>query len=214
MIFRDRIEGGSLLVPQLSAYNNRPKTIVLGLARGGVVVAAEVSKGLNLPLNVLCPRKIGAPGNPELAIGAIMEDGEGIFNEELMRILDVSEGYLERETAKEKEKAKQRLSLFRKGHPLPKLEGYTVIVVDDGIATGATMQASIKWLKQQEVEKIIVATPVAALESVETIKSQVDEVVCLHHPYDFGAVGYFYEHFDQTEDNEVVQLLNESRAKS
>lgn len=208
MIFEDRKQGGSLLVPQLTSYNSKPKTIVLGLARGGVVVAAEVAKGLHLPLNVLCPRKIGAPGNPELAIGAIMEDGEGIFNEDLMRILDVSEGYLERETAKERERATQRLALFRKNHPLPNLEGYTVLLVDDGIATGATMQAAIKWLKTQGVIKIVVASPVAALESLETIKAEVDEVVCLHHPYDFGAVGYFYEQFDQTEDNEVVELLN------
>lgn len=212
MIFEDRKQGGVLLVPQLAAYRSKPKTIVLGLARGGVVVAAEVAKGLHLPLNVLCPRKIGAPGNPELAIGAIMEDGEGIFNEELMRILDVSEGYLERETAKERERARQRLALFRSNHPLPNLEGYTVIVVDDGIATGATMQAAIKWLKGQGTARIVVAAPVAALESLDTIKAQVDEAVCLHHPYDFGAVGYFYEQFDQTEDSEVIELLNQVTA--
>lgn len=210
MIFHDRVEGGKLLVPQLTAYKNKDHTIVLGLARGGVVVASEIAQGLHLPLNVLCPRKVGAPGNPELAIGAIMENGEGVFNEDLMRLLDVSEGYKERETAKEKEKSQERLKLFRKNHPLPNLSGFTTIVVDDGIATGATIQAAIKWLRQQKVAKIVIAVPVAALESLDTIKPQVDEVVCLHHPYDFGAVGYFYEHFNQTEDEEVQHLLDAS----
>lgn len=211
MIFKDRQEAGRLLVPKLAEYKGIKNGIVLGLARGGVVVAYEVAKGLNLPLNVVVPRKIGAPGNPELAIGAIMEDGEGVFNERIIRLLSVPQSHIDAEVEAEKARAKQRLTLFRKNAPLPDLENSTVILVDDGIATGATMQAAIKSIQKSGARHIVVAVPVAAAQSLYPIEEAVDRVVCLDIPEDLGAIGYFYDHFDQTEDSEVVKLLEKAR---
>lgn len=211
MIFYDRHEAGRLLAEKLKAYKGSTGTIVLGLARGGVVVAFEVAKALSLPLNVVVPRKVGAPNNPELALGSIMEDGEGVFNTSIINILGVSQTFLTQEIEREKMRAHQRLALYRKDVPLPAIKDHTVILVDDGIATGSTMLASIKAMRKAEAGKVIVAVPVSASDSMLLMEDAADEVVCLSVPEDFGAVGMFYDIFGQTDDEEVIELLKESK---
>lgn len=210
MIFRDRKDGGEQLAQELLKYRNLPEVVVLGLPRGGVVTAFEVAKALHLPLDIICPRKIGAPFNPELAIGAITETGEGVFHYDLISRLGVSERYIQQEVEKEKKQAQRRLTLFRKNRPKINLEGKTVILVDDGLATGATMQAAIKSAKAEGAAKVVVAIPVAPPDTYDKIQEMVDEIIALSTPSFFQAVGQFYEDFSQTEDEEVVELLNAS----
>lgn len=209
MIFKNRFHAGKLLIPLLKKYQDDPDTVVLGLARGGVVTAAAVAQGLHLPLDVLCPRKIGAPFNPELAIGAISDQGEPLLNEDLVYRLGVSDKYIQETIQQERKTAQIRLQKFRKNRKSIPVEGKTVIVVDDGLATGATMRASIKGLKAQDAGRIVVAVPVSPPDTLEEIKSEVDEVVCLDTPEYFAAVGQFYEDFGQTEDDEVVEYLHQ-----
>ncbi len=211
MYFYDRREAGRLLAEKLNQYKRSPNTLVLGLARGGVVVAFEVAKALSLPLNVVVPRKVGAPGNPELAVGSIMENGEGVFNSSIIHMLGVTQSYLKQEIEKEKARAHQRLQLYRKNVPLPDLKDQIVILVDDGIATGSTMLTSIKAMRKCEALKVVVAAPVAAADSMSFIEDAADEVVCLYAPEDFMAVGMFYANFGQTDDEEVVKLLTEAK---
>lgn len=207
MLFKDRKDAGMQLVPKLEKYKGRQDVIVLGLARGGMVTAAEIAEGLDVPLNVIVVRKIGAPGNEELAVGAIAEHGEGIFNENLVGALGVSRDYLKREVERQRSVLKERLELYRGKTPAPDLKGKTVILVDDGIATGASMRVAIKSMREAKVKKIVLAVPVAAPESLHKISLEVDETVCLHSPAFFEAVGEFYREFDQTSDEEVVHLL-------
>lgn len=210
MIFKDRHEAGKKLVPLLAPYKGQSNTIVLGLARGGVVVAYEIAKGLSLPLNVIAPRKVGAPNQHELAIGAVMEDGTGVFNDHIIQALGIPRSYITQEIEIEKARSQRYLSLYRQNNPLPDLKGYTVILADDGIATGATMLAAIRGMKKMAVSRIVVAVPVAAVDALQVISQEVDEVVCLYSPEDFGAVGYFFYSFQQTEDEEVIELLKEA----
>lgn len=207
MIFKDRKDAGKQLFPLLKNYQDDPDTIVIGLPRGGVVTAYEISHALHLPLDIVCPRKIGAPQNPELAIGAITETGEGNYNARLIEILGVSEGYLKRKVEEEKKIAQHRLNLYRSNRPPRNLKGKKVILVDDGLATGATMKAAIKTVQAEEAEKIIVAVPVSPIETLQEIEDEVDEVVCLSTPVSFAAVGQFYEEFWATTDEEVIKLL-------
>jgi putative phosphoribosyl transferase len=176
------------------------------LPRGGVVVAAEIARILHLPLDIIVPRKIGAPFNQELAIGALVEDVV-FLNDVLIQEFGIDYSYIQSEIAKEKKEASRRLALYRRGKSAPKFKGQTVIVVDDGIATGATMRASLQYLKSKEVIRLIVAVPVAPLETVKQFKSDGFEVVCLYTPVSFAAVGQFYEEFGQTQDSEVIKLL-------
>ncbi len=211
MFFEDRKEAGKLLTPLLASYKGKKDVIVLGLARGGVVVAYEIALGLHVPLNVVVPRKIGAPSNPEFAIGALMEDGESVFNLQTIQMLNIPKSYIDRVVEHEKEVARQRIALYRKNNPLPDLKGLTVIIVDDGIATGATMQDAIKSIRKSGAKKIVMAVPVAAADSFATIQEKVDDAICLHVDEDLGAIGYFYRIFGQTEDDEVIKLLEEAR---
>jgi putative phosphoribosyl transferase len=210
MLFQDRKEAGHLLAAKLSQYKGKKDTLILGLARGGVVVAYEVAKELSLPLNVVTPRKIGAPGNPELALGSIMENGEGVFNQSIIRILGVSQHYIASEVAKEKVRAQQRLALYRQYTPLPDIKNHTIILVDDGIATGSTMLTAVKAMRQAGAQHIAVAAPVSSTEAYQLLKEAADEIVCPHVREDFIGVGMYYRHFDQTTDEEVVQLLKEA----
>ncbi len=191
----------------LKQFKDAKETIIIALPRGGVVVGFEVAKELNLPLDIVVPRKIGAPGNPEFAIGAITESGEMILNEE---VFGISESYLKSETEKERAEAERRLRLYR-GSRLPlDLENKTVILIDDGLATGLTMRAAISSVKKMKAKKIIVAVPIAPPETVELIKKETDEIFYLEAPLLFGAVGAFYKEFGQTTDEEVIDLLKKS----
>lgn len=210
MVFYDRSEAGRFLATKLSQYKGNRDVIVLGLARGGVVVAYEVAKELSLPLNVVAPRKIGAPGNHELALGSIMENGEGVFNQSIIRMLGVSEKYLAQEIEKEKALARKRLALYRQFTPLPDIKNHTIILVDDGIATGSTMLAAIKAMRLAGAKWIIVAVPVASTDAYHLVEEAADETVCPYVREDFMAVGLYYTLFGQTEDDEVVKLLKES----
>ena len=209
-MFYDRHDAGKKLAFHLEKYKGKTDALVLGLARGGVVVAFDVAKELCLPLNVIVPRKIGAPNNPELALGAIMENGEGIFNESIIRALGVSQKFIQQEIESEKAIAKQRANLYRKYTPLPKIQGKTVILVDDGIATGATMLSAIQGMRAEKASVIVVAAPVASTDAYDKIKEVSDEVVCPHVKVDFMAVGQYYENFRQTDDMEVMNLLKEA----
>ncbi len=208
MLFNDRRDAGKQLASQLGGYKDRKDVIVLGLARGGMVTAAEVSSALGVPLNVVVVRKIGAPGNEELALGAIAEHGEGVFNDQLIGILGVSPDYLKREVERQRKILKERLSLYRGRSPAPDLNGKTVILVDDGIATGSSMRVAIHSVREAKAKKIVMAVPVAAPDSLRKIGKEVDEVVCLSSPVFFEAVGAFYRIFDQTSDDEVIRLLS------
>ena len=210
MLFQDRQEAGRLLAKKLMHLAGQKNIVVLGLARGGVVVAYEVAKALALPLNVVVPRKIGAPGNPELALGSIMEDGEGVFNDSIIRMMGVSPSYLKQEIENEKKRAHQRLALYRQHASMPDIKGHTVILVDDGIATGSTMLASIKAMRNGNAGNVIVAVPVSSLDAMLRMEEVADEVVCLYSPEDFFGVGQFYSRFQQTEDDEVILLLKEA----
>lgn len=210
MLFYDRHEAGRLLAKKLASLTGQANTLVLGLARGGVVVAFEVAKALALPLNVVVPRKVGAPGNEELALGSIMEDGEGVFNSSIIKMLGVSQTYLKQAIEKEKSRAHQRLTYYRQYTPLPAIKDHTIILVDDGIATGSTMLASIKAMRKAEAQKVIVAIPVSSMDAMPLMEEAADEVVCLDCPENFFGVGQFYSHFGQTEDEEVVRLLKEA----
>lgn len=208
--FKDRHEAGQRLSTALKHYQGATDCIVIGLPRGGVVTAYEVAKALQLPLDVICPRKIGAPQNHELAIGAITESGDGIFDESLIQRLRIPQSYIEKTVEREKQVARHRANLFRKGKPKVDVTGKTVIVIDDGLATGATMRAAIKSLLAEKPKKIIVAVPVAPFDTVQMIQTEVNEVICLECPSFFQAVGEFYEDFSQTQDEEVIALLGSS----
>lgn len=207
MLFKDRKDAGSQLAKSLQGYKANPEGLVLGLARGGVVVAAEVAKELQLPLDVVIPRKIGAPGNPELGIGAIMEDGESYFNDRLALLVGASQDYIKKEVAKEKIEAKRRIMLYRRTTAPLAVEGKTVILVDDGIATGATMLAVVRSMRASNAAEIVVAVPVTSQDAYTLIKPEVDQFIYLYAPRSFGAVGNFYDYFDQTSDNEVINVL-------
>jgi len=209
-MFHDRQEAGQKLAQALEKFKNAKEAIILALPRGGVVVGFEIAKALNLPLDIVVPRKIGAPDNPEFAIGAITESGEGIFDQETIAFYRISKEYIKKTVAEEKKEALRRLKLYRGDRPPLDLKDKTVILIDDGIATGATMRAAIKSVKEKGAKKVIVAVPVSAPDSFKIIKKEVDEMISLAVPVFFGAVGAFYENFEQTSDEEVVDLMKKS----
>lgn len=207
IIFKDRREGGQKLAAKLKKYAGDANAIILALPRGGVVTGFEIAKNLGLPLDLVVPRKIGAPFNSEFAIGAITDDGRGIFNKEAITAYGVSRDYINTAVEIEKKEAARRLKLYRGDRPPLKLKNKTAIIVDDGIATGATMRAAIKLARNKGAVKVVVAIPTGAADTLEQMKKEVDEVVCLDIPAYFGAVGAFYQDFSQTEDEEVIELM-------
>ncbi len=209
MIFYDRRDAGKQLGVRLGQYANAKDALVVGLARGGVVAAYEVAQALGLPLVAFVVRKIGAPGNEELAIGAISETGEAIFNHDIISTLGVSNDYIQKTLERERAIAQQRSSFYRDKAPAPVYKNKTIILVDDGIATGASMEVAIQSMRKASAKKIVLAVPVAAPDSLHRLGKQVDEVVCLSTPANFYAVGSFYERFGQTSDDEVVRLVKE-----
>lgn len=207
MLFHDRSDAGKRLASALKQYVNHPEAVVVALPRGGVVVGFEVAQALDLPLEIVCPRKLGAPFNPELAIGAVTETGEGILSEELIRDLGVSQEYIEQQIEIEKKKAHWRLERYRQGKPPRSFAGKVIILVDDGLATGSTMRAAIKTVKAEKAKKIVMAIPVAPPDTLRKLKPEVDETVCLAAPHSFYAVGQFYNSFEQVSDEEVISLF-------
>jgi predicted phosphoribosyltransferase len=205
--FRDRREAGRLLAAQLSAYASRPDVLVLALPRGGVPVAAEVARALGAPLDVFVVRKLGVPGHEEFALGAIATGGVRVLNDDVVRALRIPDRVIDAVAAKEQEELARRERLYRGDRPPLDVRGRTVILVDDGLATGATMHAAIKALRQQQPARIVVAVPTASPETCDELKREVDEVICATMPDPFYAVGLWYEDFSQTTDEEVRELL-------
>lgn len=209
-LYRDRIEAGAVLANLLSAYRGRD-TLVIGIPRGGVVVAAEIARLLDAELDVVIARKLGAPGQPELAIGAVTADGGRFLNEEMMQALQISPSYLDAVTRVQMAEARHRATWLRNLRPAAPIAGRPVIVVDDGLATGATMQAAARALRQHGAARLVVAVPVGTREACDALRSDVDEVVCPLQPDPFVAVGLYYEHFEPVEDEQVRELLEATR---
>lgn len=205
--FANRAEAGRRLAKKLEDYAGRDDVIVLGLPRGGVPVAYEVAQRLGVPLDVFVVRKLGVPGFEELALGAIASGGVRVLNEDVVRVLPNANELVESITARETAEVARREQTYRNGRPAPELRGRIVILVDDGLATGATMRAAVTALRQLGVAKIIVAVPVGAADTCREFEHEVDETVCVMAPEWFQAVGQFYEDFSQTSDDEVRELL-------
>jgi len=205
--FANREEAGQLLAEKLLDYAGREDVIVLGLPRGGVPVAFEVAQRLRVPLDVFIVRKLGVPGFEELAVGAIASGGVRVLNKDVARALPNVDAVIESVTARETAELERREQTYRDGRPAPELRGRTVILVDDGLATGATMRAAVAALRQRDVARIVVAAPVGAPETCREFEHEVDEIVCAIAPDYFQAVGQYYEDFSQTSDEEVRELL-------
>ncbi len=206
MLFKHRQDAGQQLGESLQRYKPE-NTVVLGIPRGGVVVAAEVAKFLNAPLDVIIPRKLGAPHNPEVAIGALTQDGTVILDEVTVRRLGLSNAQINQMVEDVSVEIQRRVEKYRSGKTGLELRGKTVIVVDDGIATGFTVQAALQSVKKSGADKLILAVPVAPADTVSIFREIVDSLVCLYIPEEFYAVGQFYNDFDQTSDEEVIKLL-------
>jgi putative phosphoribosyl transferase len=210
-LFRDRRTAGEQLALALAPYHG-PDTIVLGIPRGGVPVAAEVAHRLGSDLDVVVARKLGAPGNPELAIGAVTANGGEYLNEELIRDLGVSARYLAQVREAQMAEAHRREERFRAGRGAIDVRDRTAIVVDDGLATGATMRAAVRSVRRRGPLRLIAAVPVGATATCAALRPEVDALVCLHQREDFWAVGFYYEHFEPVEDETVERILHDARA--
>lgn len=216
--FKDRAAAGRELARALGAYRGRADVLVLALPRGGVAVGCEVALALGVELDLWIVRKLGAPGQPELALGAIASGGVRVMNEELLASLGVAQDTVERIARREQEELERRERAYRGARPRPALEGRCAIVVDDGVATGATMRAGVRALRGARPARVVVAVPVAPLETVELLRAEADEVVCVATPEPFFAIGRFYLDFPQLTDAEVRELLarvwGEGRARA
>ena len=212
--FRNRTQAGKLLAAQLTEYANRADVLVLGLPRGGVPVAYEVAKELDAPLDVCLVRKLGVPGHKELAMGAIATVGVRVINENVVDWLRISPETINQVAAIEMRELDRRSHTYRGNRPLLEVKNHTIILVDDGIATGATIRAAIATLKKQQPRKLVVAVPVAAASTCEELQAEVDQVVCVMMPEDLCAIGIWYEDFQQTTDTEVCELLTRQKLLS
>jgi predicted phosphoribosyltransferase len=210
--FRDRSDAGRQLAARLEEYRDNAGTIVLALPRGGVPVGAEIARELGAPLDVFVVRKLGVPGHEELAMGALATGGARVLNREVVARIRISPEQLERVTVREREEVARRERLYRGDRPAPDLRGQIVIVVDDGLATGATMRAAVAALRQQDPERIVVAVPTGSADTCDDLRSHADEVVCLVTPDPFLAVGFWYDDFGQVSDDEVRSLLGAAAA--
>jgi len=211
-MFRDRAEAGERLADLLSDLQGQG-VVVLGIPRGGVEIAAVLARRLGAPLDVVIPRKVGAPGNPELGLGAVAEDVE-VLDERLIRVLAVKEDYLRSEIAAQQEEIARRSSAYRGDKPPVPMEGKVVVVVDDGVATGGTAVAALRWARARGAKRVVLAVPVAPPEAVHRLEQEADEVRVLATPEPFYAVGQWYDNFPQVSDQRVVELLAESRGAS
>jgi predicted phosphoribosyltransferase len=207
MRFHDRIDAGRRLAEQLDRFARQPDVVVLGLPRGGIPVAKEVAARLGVPLDVFLVRKLGVPGHSELAMGAIAEGGVEVLSRDLIHQLGIPDALVERVAARERLELERRDALYRGNRGAVPVRDRTVILVDDGLATGSTMQAAILALRQRAPKRIIVAVPVGAQETCQALAQSADEVVCVATPEPFNAVGLWYDDFSQTTDEEVRRLL-------
>jgi putative phosphoribosyl transferase len=205
--FSNRIQAGQMLAKHLQAYSNNKDVLVLALPRGGVPVGFEIAKQLNATLDVCIVRKLGVPGHKELAMGAIASENTIVFNQDIIDTLGIDREKITEVVNQELRELRRRNQIYRGDKPAIDVKNKTVILVDDGIATGATMRAALTIIHQQQPAKIIIAVPVAALSTCEQLRLQVDEVICLQRPEIMSAIGLWYEDFSQTTDNEVRALL-------
>jgi predicted phosphoribosyltransferase len=208
--YRDRRDAGQVLASLLRKYAGHPEVVVLALPRGGVPVGAEVARHLAAPLDVMVVRKLGVPGHRELAMGALASGGVRVLNEDLLMELGIPEWVIEEAVAREAPELERRERAYRGGRPPLEVEGRTVILVDDGVATGASMRAAVAALRQRGPKRLVVAVPVAAEAIREGLAREVDEMVCVRTPEPFLAVGLWYEDFSETTDEEVRAALEEA----
>ncbi|ELZ87231.1 phosphoribosyltransferase [Haloferax elongans ATCC BAA-1513] len=206
-MFADREDAGRRLADLLDDRETEAD-LVLGIPRGGLPVAREVADRLRAPLDVVVASKVGAPGNPELAVGAVAGDGSAWWNEDLVSYLSVDDDYLEREREREAEAAREKVSMYRGGDPLPDVEGKRVVVVDDGVATGATARACLRQVVAGGATHVVLAVPVGPPSTVTELESECDDVVTIDSPEAFGAVGAFYRDFTQVTDEEAAAYLD------
>lgn len=209
-MFSDRKEAGKILAEKLEKLRLE-NPVVLAIPRGGVVVGYEVARKLKAPLDVIVPRKLGAPGNPELAIGAVAEDGTIILDSSLIDYLEVDEEYIKKEKERQVKEIKRRLNLYRGRFSRLEIERRDVVIVDDGIATGATIRAAIASVRKRKPASLTLAVPVAPPSTIEKLREEVDRIVCVSTPEPFFAIGRFYTDFRQTTDEEVIRLLEKNR---
>ena len=212
--FRNRAEAGRLLAERLREYAGRNDVVVLALPRGGVPVAYEVARALDAPLDVFLVRKLGVPGREELAMGAIASGGLIVLDQRIVRALGIPEQEIERIVAAEAAELRRREKAYRGDREPPQLAGKTVVLVDDGLATGSSMRAAVLAVRRHDPARVNVAVPVASPEACEEFRAEVDEIVCLLTPHPFGAVGIWYEDFSQTTDDEVRALLAQAATSS
>lgn len=209
MTFKDRVEAGRKLAEALEEFQGRD-AVVLGIPRGGVVVANEVARALAAPLDIVVARKIGAPGEPEFALGAVTQEGDVVMDRREAESYGATPSFLDSHVSKAREEVNERLKRLRGDAPYPRLEGKLVLIIDDGMATGNSMKAAVASAKKRKPGEVVVAVPVASKESVEALREEPTRVVCLETPGSFFAVGEFYMDFGQVEDDEVIRILDES----
>lgn len=209
--FSDRKDAGKQLASALTDFSFK-EGMVVAIPRGGVVVGYEIASALNFKLDVIVPRKIGAPDNPELAIGAVTEDGTMILDDSLIMYLGVSNDYIYQESERQKQEIRRRQNFYRQGVSEPEIKDKNVIVVDDGIATGYTMKAALASVRNRGAATLTVAIPVGPPSTIKELKHQADNIVCLYTPEYFQAIGQFYSDFSQTTDEEVIELLKNRKA--
>ena len=207
MLFRDRSEAGRQLAKALSRYAGLSGVLVLALPRGGVPVGYEVAEALRAPLDVFIVRKLGVPSQPELAMGAVASGGVRVFNQDVVRQLDIPQDVIDRVAAAEQVEIARREQRYREGRRTPRIEGQIVILIDDGLATGSTMRAAARAVRLQEPARTVIAVPLSAAVTCEVLRDDADELVCLATPEPFYAVGQWYANFEQTSDEEVRDLL-------
>ncbi len=206
--FANRTEAGKLLADALSGYTGRSDILILALPRGGVPVAYEVAKALFAPMDLWLVRKLGVPGQEELALGALAGKNIRVLNYDIIDFLNIDETVIDTIVAREQAELERRNRLYRQGKPPPAIEGKTIIIIDDGLATGATMRVAISSLRQAGAARIIAAVPVGAASTCDKIEEEADQLICLHTPEPFYGVGQWYNDFSQTSDDEVLALLN------
>jgi putative phosphoribosyl transferase len=210
-ILKDRVEAGKRLASAVKSVGK--DAIILGVPRGGVVVGFEVAQALCVPLDIIVTKKIGAPENPELAIGAVAEDGTYILDEDILRQIYVPKEYIAEEVERQKQEIQRRLIRYRGDVPYPTLKNREVVVIDDGVATGSTLKAALRLLRGKGAKTVVVAVPVGPPETIRELRKLADRVVVLFTPEPFYAIGQFYVDFSQTSDKEVIELLRRNRER-